>query len=66
MDTITTVMQTAAFQEANNMMVFSVSLIGMFENAINFKKAGCTYDQWLETTSAGTLTKAIVKEIFAK
>lgn len=64
MDTITTVMQTKAFQQANNMMVISPSLIGIFENAINFKNAGWTYDQWLQSTCAGTLSKAIVKEIF--
>lgn len=65
MDTITTVMQTKAFQQANNMMVVSPSLIGIFDNAIAMKQAGFTYEQWLQSTCAGVLSKAIVKEIFA-
>lgn len=64
MDTITIVTQTKAFQEAGNAMLLSPSLIGTFENAISFKNAGGTYEQWLQSTCAGILSKAIVKEIF--
>ena len=46
-------------------MVLSASLIDVFANAIEMKKAGFTYAAWEAQTGAGKLAKQIVKEIFA-
>jgi hypothetical protein len=65
MTTIEIVKATAVFQALNNQMVLSASLIDVFANAIEMKKAGFTYAAWEAQTGAGKLAKQIVKEIFA-
>ena len=59
--------QTQGFKNASvstQNTILSPSLIGLFENAIEFKNSGFTYENWLNQTSAGSLAKSIVKEIF--
>jgi len=64
MTAVELVMATATFKAANNMALVSPSVIGIFENAINMKKAGFSYSQWESQTTGGKKTKEIVKEIF--
>lgn len=55
---------TKAWKASKNEMVFCPSLIGIFSNAIECFKNGWSYDLWMQNSSAGSLAKRIVKEIY--
>lgn len=61
---VTIIKSTKSWKASQNNMVFCPSLIGIFENAVDCFKNGWTYELWLENTSAGNLSKKIVKDIY--
>jgi hypothetical protein len=59
--------QTRSFQLCSQSLqstILSPSVIGIFKNAYEMKKAGFSYKEWSDSTCAGFSTKLIVKEIY--
>lgn len=68
MTTLETVMTTETFKNSSSSLqntLISKSVFGIFENANECKKAGYSYNEWLQETCAGATAKRIVQEMFA-